>query len=689
MKSKNHHIEIIKSFILNNNQKLMQPTHFAIPPEGIAVALRELFFCASANELNASELEIFYAAVNSVKPESLIEVSGLALSFHPSSYHKSVRFIDESHIEPYYRDLFARPSPLNPELLAAFFNPEELHFRNFENIIPLDRLFERCGSALSICFNTHKEIQSKDIHTLNLAKEKHTWTVLSQLDALNLYIPPMNPNARGGLRMIFHSALLADALTAALRKALPEKILLGFSHVNPVFRCNRFEPNDTAFHCHYDSPYSDASRNHISRYTLLIYLTSGNGDLAVLDIDGATFQTIQEGTCIIFHQQYKHEGRPFTHGRKVFLRSELIFEDKNLVHDPKIGQLFSKACYWSKESIFAPELAPYSQDAFDRVAAARWQGLPADAVEENEPFIHKDFGGTHYITNGYDAWFLKGQLSLKECAALVMLDYLNCSILEDKFHNWCSSTAIQGRQGSAWIPAYLAEWVDDHQWIRINPLGQQAKALFFPEPESVDYQSCCCSQHEEQKEKKFDPLRNKDILDFYTRAQDFVKKKILPAPVLIMSLSVLLDEDQIIIDGDKIYITSDKSLAPIHFAGCSWADRNPCWQIRDPADYVSSKTTFDVPHLLVPPILFQETADCYHLMFDFFRNSWMVHCKEEKIHIPEISLISTSSVWLYKTSEDWVDESIPLKDVHKPSWAMDSPLIRALYKVQRSNSGKP
>ena len=50
-----------------------------------------------------------------------------------------------------------------------------------------------------------------------------------------------------------------------------------------------------------------------------------------------------------------------------------------------------------------------------------------------------------------------------------------------------------------------------------------------------------------------------------------------------------------------------------------------CWNSGGSAEnYLDTAATVDAAHFLVPPILFTETADCCHLQFDFFRNSWMV-----------------------------------------------------------------
>ena len=121
-------------------------------------------------------------------------------------------------------------------------------------------------------------------------------------------------------------------------------LLMVAVNVNPMFRCNRFEPGDANFHRHHDTPYYDAAREQISRYTVLLYLTGGSARPA-LDLGGlAALDTIDALTCVIFDQRYEHEGAPYQDGRKVFLRTELVFTEPGVRHDPAIAELFSKAC---------------------------------------------------------------------------------------------------------------------------------------------------------------------------------------------------------------------------------------------------------------------------------------------------------------------------------------------------------
>ncbi|MEU9118917.1 hypothetical protein AB0C96_03485 [Streptomyces sp. NPDC048506] len=48
-----------------------------------------------------------------------------------------------------------------------------------------------------------------------------------------------------------------------------------------------------------------------------------------------------------------------------------------------------------------------------------------------------------------------------------------------------------------------------------------------------------------------------------------------------------------------------------------------CWNVGGtPASYIDVAATVGTAHFLVPPIVFTETDGCYHLQFDFFRNTW-------------------------------------------------------------------
>ncbi|MEU6783001.1 hypothetical protein ABZ912_27720 [Nonomuraea angiospora] len=587
----------------------------------MSIELRDRYFVLSAGDAPAEEAARYRAEVDATDAEPAATVDGLDVSWHPSARFKAVRFIDAERIDERVRDLFARPSADAPYLAAVFVDPHELSFRTFENIVPLDRLFEDVPLEAELA---ERAEHADGVFSFSLRLPAEARARLERLDELKLYVPPLNAGSRGGERFIFHSALLAEALGAAVADALPPATAEGFSHVNPVFRCNRFEPGDANFHRHRDTPYFDAARGHISRYTVLLYLTGGTGSPALDLVGGAALGEIGDFTCVIFDQRYEHEGAPYLDGRKVFLRTELIFAADEVTEAPEIGELFSKACYLTGESVFAPELARHADAYYNQVAAAHWNGLGEGPARET--FVHKEFRGVHFVANGYDFWFAKSEeLSLAECAALTLLDYFNCKLGDTAFRALCETEVIES-DDAGWIPEFLSARRSGSVMTRVD------KSAFFPEPERPNSQTCCPFH----SSGRYDPTRHDEIIDLYTDAQSFAKAHILPAPILMLGEDVALDPDRFVIQDDLIHVLGKGALQPVNFAAC-WNDESI------PEDYVVVAAKVGVAQFLVPPIMYTESAGCYHLKFDFFRNSWMVDHQRATIPIPRI------------TDEDWAD----------------------------------
>ena len=65
-------------------------------------------------------------------------------------------------------------------------------------------------------------------------------------------------------------------------------------------------------------------------------------------------------TGIIFDQRYEHEGWPYSEGDKIFLRSELIYQIKDLDQDERVAEIFNKACYFHKESLYDHQNSSYA-----------------------------------------------------------------------------------------------------------------------------------------------------------------------------------------------------------------------------------------------------------------------------------------------------------------------------------------
>ena len=612
------------------------------PPLDHALALRDLYLEVVAGQAEEGAEDRLKRAMEAIERHVELEVAGLELSFHPTARFRVVRFLDAEHLDERWRDLFARPVTEMPHMVAAFVDPEAFHFRTFENIVPLDRLMQGAALAFSLtdCAQPSPEL---DLFTFSIGASEDARRVLDRLDGLELYVPPLNAGSRGGKRYIFLSEQLSEALGEAVRQAMPEHLLGGFSHVNPVFRCNRFEPGDGDFLSHLDTPYYDAARDHVSRYTMILYLTGGEG-ASTLEVEGVALDAIEEMTCVVFDQRYEHGGRAFDEGRKVFLRTELIFEDASVEHDPGIAQLFSRACYMTGESIFCPELEAHAHDCYDRVAAAHWGGLSEPQEGQQQPWLRKSFGGVRFVANGYDFWFAKsGGLSLQQAAALSILDYFNCRIDGEPFRRACTSEVIEGSGDADWIASLLEDQPEARPGA--SPFGRLDPSLLCPEAERVDPRICCpfhimdrefIEEYDLEEEMYgdgervyWDATRNDDIVRFYEEARRFTSGLLARAPIFMMGQRIFLGEERFLVEGDKIYVSSEERCQPVNFAAC--------WNAGGmPGDYIDVETSIEAPFLLLPPILFRETRGCYHLMLDFFRNSWMVRQREQRVPVPKI-----------------------------------------------------
>jgi hypothetical protein len=594
--------------------------------------LRDTFFALSDQPGVTSETRRKYLeAVDAIGDEPLggaLVVDGLSLAWHPTARHKLLRWVPASRLEASaLRDSFASPPRAREAgVVAAFVDPRELSFRSFENIVPLDTHFE--GAPLTLSFDKPERVGDGPlVHRLALRTGPATRALLDGLDGLGLYVPPLNACSRGGERLIFHASILAAALTDALKEALPKVMLKDFSHVNPVFRLNRFQPGDEPFHPHWDTPYVDAQRQQASRMTLLVYLTGGRGEPALrvgAGADAVELTALEPMTAVLFGQEHEHEGRAFTEGAKIFLRTELVFHERSWQHDESTAKLFSQACYLTGESVFQPELARWSDSYFNRVAAQRF-GRGARGDRQREPFLHKTFRGVDFVTNGYDYWFAKPStdrpgLPLRECAALALLDYFNAKLGQKPFRESCTSEVVfEDADDVTWVPGFLRARPSP-----TSPFGELDKESLFPEPERTN--GACCPFH---AWGSFNPMQHREIQDLYVKAQSFARAHLTPAPITMLGDDVELDPDRFRIEGGTIQILAGKALSPVNFAACWNAGGMPEY-------YLDVDVQVGVLQLLVPPILFDQAGDTTHLCLDFFRNGWLVDARRESVPIPMI-----------------------------------------------------
>lgn len=636
-------------------------------PKTEYASLRDRFFELSAQR--SADHAAFLEQVAAVETPAITRVDGLPVSAWPTRRFKAVRFFDADLVDAKLRDVFARPLPQLPHLAAAFIDPADLSFRNFENIVGLDGFFGAGQTKLSLA--SRSRFGTKDVYAFSLEASDAVKARLSQLDGLHLYVPPLNRGSRGGERFIFHSTELADALTTAVKDGLGKSLLGGFVHVNPVFRCNRFEPGDEKFHQHFDTPYFDPARKHVSRWTLLLYLTGGTGEPA-LSLEGEeVLGKVAPFTAVVMHQKYAHEGSPYVDGRKVFLRTELIFEEDELEHEPHVAQTFAKAVYLTGESVFAPELERWAEEAYNRAAASHWRAAQPEA--KSEPLMHKRFRGLSFVTNGYDSWF-PVTLDVKQAAALALLDFFNAEVAGKPFRAQCEvkNTTVAPQELVA-----KAKVVTD-------VVGTFDKALLFPAPEEPN--SACCPFHA----MHFDPTRHSEVLDLYGAAQVFAKERLFPAPVMVMGEEVLLDPSRFVVEADRVHVLSEARLAPVNFAAC--------WNYGgSPEAYVGVEARVMTLQPLVPPMLFGREGDTWHLRLDFFRNGWLVKNTVEHVPVPSIGAVGPAEAeernWESEEGEahdSWLTAAQKLEAKVKKSakkvntwWGADSPLLRELNSYRR------
>ncbi|MEU7457322.1 hypothetical protein [Streptosporangium roseum] len=122
---------------------------------------------------------------------------------------------------------------------------------------------------------------------------------------------------------------------------------------------------------------------------------------------------------------------------------------------------FSKACYLTGESVFAPEPARHADAYYNQVAAAHWDGWGEGPARET--FVHKEFRGVHFVTNGYDFRFPRTDaLQPAECAAITLLDYFNCKLGDTAFRALCRTEVIEA-EDAGWIPEFLRD-DEEYDW---------------------------------------------------------------------------------------------------------------------------------------------------------------------------------------------------------------------------------
>jgi hypothetical protein len=572
--------------------------------------LRDLMVSTDDFLLNKEEIKILKKVIHIVKDELIqLNVNGLDVSPFPSNRHKIIRHIklniDDEIIKQYFVKKYNHS--------VVFINIEDLSYHNFENIIDLDTYFE----------NENINLRTKNVEKLNDGIIKmhieDDNNILLSIDKMNLYVIPFNNNSRGGKRMIFSSKKLSNKLTKLMEQHIEDS---NFRNINNIFRYNKFSPNDKKFISHYDIPYFDSKNKEISKYTLLIYLTSGHNDknpiLKIGDYEIAKIENDKKNiyTAIIFDQKYEHEGNAFIDNEKIFIRTELIFFKDKIESNDIPRKIFNVACYMSTASIFDKELKQYSNDMFNLSSKARRE---LNILRPNFVLLHKECEGIHYITDGEDFWF-KNNLNLKIISLIVIIDYFNGKL--DEKHTKISSKIIDSNTNiSEYLDKISCSYAKDqikkkysmNKFDDISEFYESQSNESDSDSDSYDEDRICCPWH---CPRLYNPRKDSYFLRYF---EDFPKVKgefdAFESSVAIFNGNIKINYDDIHIGKNKIKFTNTGVMNYINFASC--------WAGYSPNHYIDYETSY-VDAFRLPYIPYKKYNDLYYLKIDIFNNDFII-----------------------------------------------------------------
>lgn len=574
--------------------------------------------------------------------EDIVFADGINVSPYPTSKHRIPKLIEPNADNINKFSNYNTIKIKGKSFIMIFVDPLELSYHNLENIIPMDYYINEIYPAFGKTKNygTHSlEKQSLDVFSLKLNGCKG----LLSLNNDAFYTFPLNGNTRGGKRFIFQSAILAKELTEIINILKKQhKEFDGFSHVNTVFRLNKFKPDDDKFNYHYDTPYYDGKNNMYSKYTMVIYLTNGTSkseDKSILQIkEGNKITRIMNtdiGTCIIFNQKYEHQGNPMVDNDKIFIRTELIFKSETKLSENKeLGKYFSSACYLFKESlrgsVFSDEFAKYSDEYFNRVNRERFNFCKDYYM--NDVFIIKDCGYTVFCTNGYDYWFPICEGDIKEqikCMTIVaILDYFSGVMLSGKETRFkCEDKIVKNI-----MEKDICKLISDSNDYGFGCLKDIISDFGLNHTVGKDYvakQYMCCPYHydgygesgDEDESNKFNPEECDCIIREVKSLRDEAKKKINNCSVVVFD-DIFVNEKDIIVENNTIVFESTGSRKRVNFASC--------WNCEVGInDFISKHTG---KGFTLPIINYDKVNGCIHMIVDMFNNNFTTVTNEVKMY---------------------------------------------------------
>lgn len=587
------------------------------------VGVRDLFIADQRNLLSNEESKLITSLVTIIdnfEPLS-VTINGVEVNPYPTRSKKLARYVETE----FFKDCgetgkyFASLDKLSYNLV--FMNPQDLSFHNFENIINLNisPIFEGTQCEFTkVTKHPKLDIFQGTIQSKNLEQ------AFKLLDDLNIYSAPFNSTARGGRRFIFDCKNLTNVLDEGFSmvaqqkefKSL-EKNLCGF---NRVFRFNKFEPNDSKFTMHWDTPYYDSSKNQASRYTLIIYVTGGNAK-PVLKIDEYEINEMLPMSFVLFNQKYAHEGKAFENSTKIFLRTELIFtlttkKATNEIKRSMAQKIFNIACFMNKESIFTPELEQYSTQLFNQAVMIRYN---LDPKIDSLVYLHKEFKNIHFVTNGHDYYFPKF-ISKKTATVLILVDYFGA-----KSHQLSKYKVSKSKIRTI---KTLKEFNVENVFLFLAKIYEELEIMFEEHATTLNdlvFATCasgeplaltkgredCCYYHHSDS---FNPHRCDDVIRFYNRKLVELSQ-FTNATVSIFDGKLAINTEDIRIDKHQIVFPHGGTQKRINFAAC--------WNDSSPSEFVTVSKKKRVKNFYLPPIQYSETAMGIHYTIDMFHNDLM------------------------------------------------------------------
>lgn len=628
--------------------------------------LRDLFIAAERNMLTDDEISVFKKAINLVDGCTMnIYINGMEISPYPTALHKMVRYFrKEDFGENDYNQYFIE---IYDGFMMAFIDPGDLSYHNFENILNFDYCFmnETIINTKMINIGLPVKILNKEIYIGKIScveqpNKKSPLDILLEIDKMNLYTDPMNSLSRGGKRLIFKSNHLSIILTAAFRECgekdifengeinsiFPDKFFKNFKFINYIFRYNKFTPGDKKFISHYDTPFYDADKKYCSKYTLIIYLTDGHAN-PTLKIDDTEINQIEKFTYVIFDQEYEHEGMAFIDTDKIFIRSELIYHDPNLEHNPAAAELFNIACYMTKETVFHDELQSYANRVFNQVAMIRQK---IETLTKSLPRIlmHRTYDNTiDFMTDGHNYWF--PLLDLKFIAAIILVDYFNGKIMFGSDFRNLKNKQIRLEDTKEFnldgyskeeIYAFLLKKMQCRKLDAItNILSSELKNLSkfniqknfeMPKINNVTKKNYYCSPHTSGNIDEY--KATVDTCNLYINKEKMnVTNTLKNYTVALFNKKIIVNSDNIKIIGNKILFDETGHVPGIHFAACG--------PVMDYDDIKNSVREIikDFKLFKIPPITYMRDNLGYHLTIDMFNNDF-IFPKEDKITLFKVGI---------------------------------------------------